>query len=173
MMSKISPRKPASSASPQIDSAKPARRSFRLAGPALWLFTLLGWWRTRRSSAPPPPLPVRQAPPTQVRRALRQACRANDAGGAARALLEWAAEAWPDCPPGTLGALAERLASHGAPVRELDRALYAATSTPWQGKGLWEAVCNGLLEQGAAPAPQPEALPPLYPEWVTARMPRT
>jgi hypothetical protein len=138
----------------------------------LWLFTLLGWWRARRSRVPPPPSPVRQAPP-QARRALRQACRANDAGSAARALLEWAAEVWPDCPPTTLGALAERLAGHSAPVRELDRTLYAATATPWQGKALWEAVCNGLLEQGAALVPQPEGLPPLYPEWVTARTPGT
>ncbi|MDH3872273.1 MAG: hypothetical protein OEU44_08670 [Gammaproteobacteria bacterium] len=110
---------------------------------------------------------VRQAeqPVNALVDALRQACESNDAHSAARALLQWAAVHWPEGPPTSLGALAQRVSSGTAAVRELDQALYAPGKQSWQGQALWQAFQKGLDDKQEHSQAGSEALSPLYPDW--------
>lgn len=127
----------------------------------LWLATLYGWWRTWRKShragsiSPPPP------PRTHLRRALRQACQANDPHTAAAALLAWLRAEWPE-PPAGLGDAARRWPAAADAILALDRRLYAAGGGDWDGKGLWGAARDGPPRQQSAKA-KAQDLPPLYP----------
>ena len=113
----------------------------------LWLLTLAAWWRKHRADKPVSTI-TKEAPAIgNARRALRQACRDNNAPAAAKALVAWAAAQWPQSPPHNLGALAARLARGADAVRELDRHLYASSTNPWQGATLWEELKQGLVEQ--------------------------
>jgi len=96
---------------------------------------------------------------------LEQACRENDPQAAARALLQWAAAKWPDDAPRNLGSLALRLVAGGQEIRELDQALYATGSQPWQGDALWQVFNKGLEEVSKVGAVVQEGLSPLYPDW--------
>jgi len=99
--------------------------------------------------------------------ALEQACIRNDPRSAAQALLQLAAFEWPDEPPRSLGLLARRLVVGADAIRQLERALYAAGETAWQGNELWARFQHGLTEQESAAADTGEGLAPLYPEWET------
>ena len=134
----------------------------------LWAATGFGWWRSRRGS----PRGARREDPgapamAQARRALHRACAGGEAGRARDALLEWAAAAWPEAPPRSLGALDGRLGpALSAPLRELDRALYAPGGRAWEGGALWRAA-KGALRPPRPPRtrrPAPPGLPELYPE---------
>ena len=96
---------------------------------------------------------------------LEQACRENDPQASARALLQWAAAKWPDDAPRNLGSLAQRLATGGREIRELDRCLYATGAGEWQGSALWQVFRQQPeAEVSDAPAGQ-DGLSPLYPDW--------
>ncbi len=106
---------------------------------ALWLATLVAWYLSRRRpSTSGGPTPRGAARPRlkrdDPRTVLRAACRDNDALAARRSLLAWAAEVWPESPPGGLKALGERLQEpeRAALLRDLDRACYAGGG--WQGE---------------------------------------
>ncbi len=121
---------------------------------ALWLGTLLLWWRARRRALTSPALVATQTPaakntashavaPLSARSALsalQQACAANDARRARQHVLEWAAAVWPQSPPRGLNSLAERLQDvrYVEPLQLLDRACYA-TDAPWNGAMLAQA----------------------------------
>ena len=100
--------------------------------------------------------------PQAARRALRQACRHNDAAAAAAALLQWSACFW-DEPPTSLAALAARLPEDQGVILALERALYARQAADWDGGALWYAVKSGGLRPPAAAADRPAVLAPLYP----------
>ena len=132
----------------------------------LWAATGLGWWRSRRG-----PRAARREDPgapamARARRALHAACAGGEAGRARDALLEWAAAAWPEAPPRSLGALEGRLGpALSAPLRELDRALYAPEGSAWEGGALWRAAKEALRPPRARRRrPAPPGLPELYPE---------
>ncbi len=141
----------------------------------LFIAVLSGWllWRRNRTKeedvASDEPQSSQHSPGKAYRAAqaaFRRACEANDAEGAARTLLDWAAEAWPAHPPRSLGAVASRVYQGADPIRELDRSLYASEAGKWQGKRLWEALKSGLAAgpltretEGKTPD-----LPPLYPK---------
>ncbi len=101
------------------------------------------------------------------RHTLREACARSDPQAAARALLDWAAATWPEQPPRSLGALAARIEPGEKTIRELEAALYGAGKQGWDGQSLWNAFTDGLLSSGkqAAPSPQADGAPPLYPDW--------
>lgn len=133
---------------------------------ALWLATLFAWRRARSTPRGGPPArnkpQASRGPPTR----LRDACLGNDAATARQALLDWAADQWPERPPGSLPALARRLDDPRlqAELSALDRALYARDRTPWQGEPLWQAARAGLRVPGkAARAQREDDLPVLYP----------
>jgi hypothetical protein len=45
----------------------------------------------------------------------------------------------------------------------LDRALYAADTSTWDGAGLWRLVSESWHKDASPPTPTAEALAPLYP----------
>jgi hypothetical protein len=97
---------------------------------------------------------------------LQQACNGNDPRAAARALLQLAEAEWPADPPRNLEALARRLAGVSAgPLRELERVLYAAGDSAWQGDELWQLFRNGLPAGKSETAVAASGLAPLYPDW--------
>jgi len=137
----------------------------------LWLATLLIWWRGHRPSAvvtaATAPVTGNSVASETAWRTLERACRDDDPGAAARALLEWAAQRWPRNPPRTLSALAGRLAQGADAVRELDQTLYAPAAREWQGDVLWQALRGGLRERAAGDRSamlRGPGLPGLYPE---------
>src|SRR5690606_33204541 len=110
------------------------------------LSTLGAWWYTRRSgSAHPRPLRVNgqgrpAARTARASNALRQACAANDAEGARKALLDWAQGR----DAGACRHLRDVVAvSTSEALREaviaLERALYGEQRADWQGDELWQA----------------------------------
>ncbi len=108
--------------------------------------------------------PARHAELSGIKRALREACEANDPQRAGKALLSWAEVAWPEAPPRNLGALAIRIAPAAVePLKALEHRLYACGSEPWEGKALWEALQDGLVPEKRARAKTDEDLAPLYP----------
>jgi BatD DUF11 like domain len=101
----------------------------------------------------------------EAKRALQQACAANDARAAARALLAWAAVEWPESPPRNLGTVASRLKSGATEVRRLDQSLYAPGGIVWDGAPLWNLFRDGMDKKPAEPVSVAGGLAPLYPEW--------
>jgi len=97
-------------------------------------------------------------------RDLEKACTANDPHAAAKALLELGQAHWPDAPPRSLDALAARIANGQALLRELDRRLYAADASDWDGKALWDNFRHGIPEKKSAEANRDDGLAPLYPQ---------
>ena len=88
-------------------------------------------------------------------------------GWAARALLDYATAVWPQSPPSSLGAVAVRLTGDSAPVRQLDRVLYAPEGTAWtDGEALWACVEQGLRDHWQDVRTPKSQLPPLYPKRV-------
>jgi hypothetical protein len=111
----------------------------------LWLFTLLAWWVSAMPKRAVRARPVAQpaaagtgaAPSAHgARTEFQAACRRNDAEAARRALLAWAAAAWPGTAPHGLGALAKDIGDEaiGARLLELDRACYGGVG--WNGADL-------------------------------------
>ncbi|NOX91575.1 MAG: protein BatD, partial [Gammaproteobacteria bacterium] len=109
---------------------------------------------------------LEQHPPTDRKAALRElekACTANDRHAAAQALLKLGHACWPDDPPCSLGALAARIETGQEQVHELDRSLYAADSTHWNGSMLRGVFRQGLQEKKASGQHYDDGLKPLYP----------
>ena len=133
---------------------------------ALWAATALGWWRSRRGVPEQAPEDAGAPAMARARRALNAACAGGRPEGARDALLEWAAAAWPNTPPRSLGEIAHRLGPPLAPrIRELDRKLYARAGEPWDGRAL-RREAKTELRRAARPkrsAALP-GLPSLYPE---------
>ena len=141
---------------------------------ALLAVLALALWRRRSKPVTRDPQATNKTPTvinigdiSHSRNELRDACIKSDAKGAALSLLEWAAASWPDRPPHSLGALAERV-DHGAEaIRELENALYSADNHSWNGQGLWTAFKQGLIRPaGTSESRQSyDDAPPLYPDW--------
>jgi hypothetical protein len=112
----------------------------------LWLLTLLGWQRERQRNQVrvDSSVSVSMTDGKAVRQVLRRACQRNDPQAAAQALLDWAETFRPQQPPTNLAELAALVSNDEAPLRALDRALYAPTTGDWRGDSLWRAVKNGL-----------------------------
>lgn len=134
-----------------------------------WVATAAAWWwRSRRT---PSATTADTAGPAaesiaKARRDVLGACKANDAPGAKRALLQWARVAFDDPPPRSLGALA---AVTPAPldheIRALDATLYGPGAASWDAVALREAFeHSGEVSSGTAGgAGGNPPLPDLYP----------
>lgn len=94
---------------------------------------------------------------------LERACSNNDAQAAARVLLELGQARWPEFPPRSLGMLAARLGQGNEEISRLDRQLYAADNSAWEGSGLWHAINNAWRIAPAGEKSVQEELKPLYP----------
>ena len=132
----------------------------------LWAATALAWWRARRGIRHAVREDPRAPRIARARRALRASCAGGRAEDARDALLEWAAAAWPEDTPRSLGETAHRLGPLlAARLRELDRSLYAPGKEAWDGGPLWREAKTGL--RGAPRSKRnaaPPGLAPLYPE---------
>ena len=114
--------------------------------------------------ARPVPAPATRAQATDgILSQLQTACAANDARAAALALLQLGRTRWPQDPPNSLGQLAQRLVDGHETITALDRVLYAADTSDWDGAELWRFVSESWHQEAPAPKQPPEALAPLYP----------
>ena len=116
--------------------------------------------RTRMSATEQHNLPNRKS----TLRELEKACANNNPHAAAEALLKLGQAHWPDDPPRSLSALAARIETGQTPLRELDRSLYAADDSNWNGATLWDVFRHGLQEKKAARQHHDDGLKPLYPD---------
>jgi len=96
---------------------------------------------------------------------LQQACSGNDPQAAARALLQLATLEWPADPPRNLADLERRLPVEIGALPVLERVLYAAGDTAWQGDELWQQFQNGLPAGHTDRVTGEPGLAPLYPDW--------
>lgn len=130
-----------------------------------WLLTLIYGWRRRTRQQPPAPTgsAARPEKASAARHRFLAACRADDATGARRALLDWAALHWPEDPPAGLQALAGRLPepTARAALVELDRTLYKG-AVEWSGATLAQQLTR-LPRAAADAADRGVRLAPLYP----------
>jgi hypothetical protein len=114
---------------------------------------------------PPPAQGLGSGETSAVKRALREACDANDPKAAAKALLRWAEAVWPEAPPRSLGALAIRITPAALePLKALEERLYARGDKPWDGAALAAALADGLAPVNGNHRAAKHPLPPLYPE---------
>jgi len=116
--------------------------------------------RTRMSATEQHNLPNRKA----TLRELEKACVDNNPHAATEALLKLGQAHWPDDPPRSLSALAARIETEQTSLRELDRSLYAADDSNWNGATLWDVFKHGLQEKKAARRHHDDGLKPLYPD---------
>jgi len=116
--------------------------------------------RTRMSATEQHNLPNRKS----TLRELEKACANNNPHAAAEALLKLGQAHWPDDPPRSLSALAARIETGQTPLRELDRSLYAADDSNWNGATLWDVFKHGLQEKKAVRQHHDDGLKPLYPD---------
>jgi hypothetical protein len=134
-----------------------------------WLVTALAWWRsgTARDAVP---ARMRHAQPRRpanrrLLKAVRTACAHNDAPGARRALLDWAALRFPSSPPRSLGALADRLPERlAAEVKELEASVYGPyAGGEWTGAELTAALSDvDVVTRSTAAGTRTDELLPLY-----------
>lgn len=151
-----------------------AKWQFITAAVALaWAMTVWLWLRDRRRRGSVQHYAVnakRGLDHASTRAALNQiktACQNNDAHAAAQALLSWGGSVWPDNPPRSLPALAQRLdQDENNPATQallnLDKLLYSGAADTWDGKGSASALTSGLKVPKKTIGSQ-EVLPPLYP----------
>jgi len=133
----------------------------------LWLITALAWIRARKRPASAPP-EMEPAGIRANRKALKQACLADDLALANQALLGWAQLLWPEDPPRSLLAVADRLEdTHArAELEAADRASFGEHTDAWRGASFWESMNRALSTTkpskrvGVAGKP---SLPALYP----------
>ena len=136
----------------------------------LWLITLIAWRRARvRPSTAGAAAGNAAAADERPPATLRHACLTGDARAARTALLEWAADSWPEQPPLCLMGLARRLADAElqSELAVLDRALYAPDEAPWRGEPLWQRARKGLRRPAPVGPRKRDDLPVLYPQGQT------
>jgi hypothetical protein len=131
-----------------------------------WLTTLALWWQDRRQAARRPKVerPFARRPANRrLLRQLRGACAANDDSAARRLLLEWGAVRFPEAPPRSLGALAERLPGDLArQVAVLEEHAYGGRKEPWDGRSMRAALADVDSVARTASRKGADPLLPLY-----------
>jgi hypothetical protein len=138
---------------------------------ALWLITLVAWWRARRrrraptdsdTSTPSRAVRLQSVSASEARMAFRAACKANNASAARRHLLEWMNAVRRGHPIRGLNELADVLedARLTPLLRDLDRACYA--SCEWCGDVLGKVALRELPLPDRDRATEDDGLAPLY-----------
>ena len=134
---------------------------------AVWVLTLILWWRggrgRRSARLPPAEAEPRRAGHRRLLWELRAACADNDARQARQLLLKWGAVRF-DEEPKTLGDLAAAApADLAAAVTSLERSLYGPGSSAWEGKALREALAQAdAVTRTRSADPGDRDLLPLY-----------
>ncbi len=133
-----------------------------------WLVTLALWYRDRRQGHDTAETPSPRTNLGTPLKALRKACRANDASAARLALLDWAGQVIGTGPVPGLPGVAKQAATPALrnAVLELDDFLYGPSSTAqrtWNGAVLLECVNREILERRKEGSREEKDLPSLYP----------
>ncbi len=98
-----------------------------------------------------------------LKRAITEACKANDKHMAARLLLKLVRALWNDQSIQNLGILAQALGNGSEVIAVLEKSLYSADSSDWDGRELDKLVAKGFYRK-PVPIPQKHnGLEPLYP----------
>jgi len=137
----------------------------------LWLVTLVLWLRARKQLYARPPVEAEDVSGVKVDMGsawadLHAAVQSGDAMATRRALLILAQGLWPDKPPRSLEALAERVdPAMAEELRGLSRQLYAGDQASWNGS----VIENGIKALAASRdtkslVNETSALKPLYPD---------
>ena len=125
-----------------------------------WVATALLWWRHPRTTQPR----QRHRPVTPDLRAVKRACRQQDANACKTALLDWAQGQWPQRPPTSLGALAARVdGDFATAIGELNQLLYGAAKGDWDASALLRATTQWRRTQASAADRNSDSIAPLYP----------
>lgn len=94
---------------------------------------------------------------------LQRACANNQPAAAKTALLELAAETWPNQHAIGLNTIATQFKEGERELAALDQALYASEKQPWNGAELWRVFHNGLVIKKGHTRKKQQPLEPLYP----------
>jgi hypothetical protein len=98
-----------------------------------------------------------------LKTSLTEACSSNDKHMAARLLLKLVRAQWNDQSIQNLGILAQALGKGREVIEALEKSLYSADSSDWDGSELDKLVIEGLYRK-PVPLPQKQnGLEPLYP----------
>ncbi|WP_457676737.1 BatD family protein [Thiolapillus sp.] len=137
----------------------------------LWLGTLVLWLRARKRSHSPSAKEAGEISPPAVDMGsawaeLHAAVQSGDAAATRHALLTLAQGLWPECPPRSLEALAERVEPAVAEeLRKLSRQLYADDQSSWNGNLIEDGMKSlGTSRNHTLHRNRDSALKPLYPD---------
>jgi hypothetical protein len=139
---------------------------------ALWILTLLLWWRTykktntfSKGTASEISLSTQKqnTSPKSTLEELSLACQSNHSLKARDALLKWAAIRWPTNTPSTLDDIAAKEPSLTDALRALEQTLYGKQPTHWEGAPLL-ALIKQLPAKITQTKDQKSPLESLYPE---------
>ncbi len=100
---------------------------------------------------------------TAILNNLASACSDNNPAAARKALLQLAAERWPQRTTIGLGVLAQQLSEGAAELQALDKALYATDRLNWCGADLWQIFKRGLPIKKPPSEKRDDGLESLYP----------
>mgnify|MGYP001268936897 CR=1 FL=1 len=150
---------------PDADAGTDLRRwrTLALVMAALWLLTLVAWWRARRGHrAEPVDAGIRRDPPGRA--GFLRACATGDLVTAGQGLLAWArSERAGVRNLGELAGLLDDEAQRDV-LAEFERVRYAGADSHGVATRLGAAFRNGLRWKADKPVPQADSpLPPLYP----------
>ncbi|WP_299876262.1 BatD family protein [uncultured Cocleimonas sp.] len=130
------------------------------------LFVMFGFKQRRKktkNSAVKPQKAVQLVDMEALKNALAEACKSNDKHMAARTLLKLVRAQWNDQLIQNLGILAQELGNGSEVIEELEKSLYSADSSDWDGNELEKLVTQGFYRK-SVPLPQKQnGLEPLYP----------
>ncbi len=136
----------------------------------LWLLTLVAWWWQTRPQRRREPQEKQLAPPPahkQQSRLLKDARKAAQEGegqAVRHALLEWARLEWPDAPPRSIGALAQRVSSPlSEELTKLSSAAYGSNGASWDGDAIAQYLRSFAVLDDHAASKSDDPLPPLMP----------
>ena len=136
-----------------------------LALAALWLITLGLWWVFARKQTKPKQQPSKTTPSTKlanIEKALKQACKHNDAKQALKLLPQWGAAYFQDEDIQYLAQLKSKSKALGDAITDLERYLYAANEAgAWSGQHLW-GVLQDIKHHDTNTTKQDHPLAPLY-----------
>ncbi len=132
----------------------------------LWLITLVAWWRNYKAlvgQGPQNTMPYVPRKPEKALRNLRRACEAGNPEDVYMALLDWAKAIWPDYPPRSLEAIAQRVPSPlSDEIRFLSQHLYSERQADWDGSTIAEEAARFDIAGNDRPQNTSTVLEPLY-----------
>jgi len=132
---------------------------------AVWLLTLFAWWwssRPQKRERRPAEVPLHKQQARHLK-AARKAALAGDGSATRQALLDWAALEWPQDPPRSIGAIAQRVSSPLAEeLTKLSNASYGPNRAEWNGEALAKAL-RSFSALSKEDEQSGETLPPLMP----------